>query len=337
MGVTIKDIAKLANVSHTTVSRALNNSPLIKEKTKKKILDIANTLNYIPDYHAKNLVLQKSHTIGLFFTSMANGTSPSFLADSIRGVSKVIDVQYNLFVRGIDDYDDYTYINNKRFDAIILMSQSDRDNTFIYNVVEKGIPLIVLNRQVDDSSIINILSNDKEGAYKAGEYLIELGHRHIAIIEGIEGFKSTQQRKEGFLNSLIDHNVSIRQEYMIQGNYDMQSGYEGMKALLRLKQPPTAVFCSNDDMAIGAMNAAFESGLNVPDDISIIGFDDIELAKYTTPSLTTVKRPIEKISMTGAEAVLSLMNKDDKNMLQNKVLINTELIVRQSVKSRSSM
>jgi LacI family transcriptional regulator len=124
---------------------------------------------------------------------------------------------------------------------------------------------------------------------------------------------------------------------MIQGNYDMQSGYEGMKALLRLKQPPTAVFCSNDDMAIGAMNAAFESGLNVPNDISIIGFDDIELAKYTTPSLTTVKRPIEKISMTGAEAVLSLMNKDDKNMLQNKVLINTELMVRQSVKSRSSM
>ncbi|WP_404900595.1 LacI family DNA-binding transcriptional regulator [Priestia filamentosa] len=331
MSVTIKDIAKLANVSHTTVSRALNNSPLIKEKTKKKILEIANQLNYIPDYHAKNLVMQKSHTIGLFFTSMGTGTSPSFLVDTIRGVNKIIDVQYNLFVRGIDDYDDFSYINNKRFDGIILMSQSDRDNMFIYNIIEKQIPLVVLNRQVDDDSVMNILSNDKEGAYEAGEYFISSGHKDLAIIEGIQGFKSTQQRRDGFLQSLIDNGITIRQEYIVQGNYDMQSGYEAMCKLLDLPNRPTAVFCSNDDMAIGALKAVFERNLSVPHDISVIGFDDIESAKYTNPSLTTVKRPIEKISMEGVEAILSLIN--GKENLQKKTFINTELIRRKSVKS----
>ncbi|MFS0561569.1 LacI family DNA-binding transcriptional regulator [Terribacillus sp. 179-K 1B1 HS] len=329
MSVTIKDIAKLANVSHTTVSRALNDSPLIKEKTKKRILQLAEQLNYIPDYHAKNLVMQKSHTIGLFFTSMEKGTSSSFLVDTIRGVNKRIDVQYNLFVRGIDDYDDFSYINNKRFDGIILMSQSDKDNAFIYNIMQKDIPLVVLNRQVDDEAVMNIISNDKEGSYSAGKYFIDSGHRRLAIIEGIHGFKSTQQRRDGFLQALIDHAVPIHQEYLVQGNYEMQSGYEAMHKLLDLPEPPTGVFCSNDDMAIGAMNAVFERNLQVPTDVSIIGFDDMESAKYTNPSLTTVKRPIERISMAGMEAILTLI--DGKEALPYKRSIDTELIIRKSV------
>jgi LacI family transcriptional regulator len=122
--VTIKDIAKLANVSHTTVSRALNNSPLIKEPTQRKILEIASQQNYTPNFNAKSLVMQKSYTIGLFLTSISNETSTSFLADTIKGVNSIITQDYNLFIRGIDDYQDYSSINRQRFDGIILMSQS---------------------------------------------------------------------------------------------------------------------------------------------------------------------------------------------------------------------
>lgn len=328
MAVTIKDIAKLANVSHTTVSRAMNNSPLIKDETKKKIMKIAQQLNYTPNYNAKSLVLQKSHSIGLFFSSMTSGTSANFFVDTIRGVNRVIDIEYNLFVRGIDDYTDFSSIHNKRFDGIILMSQSEADNPFVYHVLGQKIPLIVLNRQVSANGIVNILSDDKEGTYKVVQHFIDNGHRRIAIIEGIKRFKSTEQRREGFLNALIDHGVPIHQEYIVRGQYDMESGYQAMQELIRLEEPPTAVFCSNDDMAIGAMNAAFEHGLQIPEDISIAGFDDIGFSSYAIPSLTTVKRPIEQISALGAQKVLERINKP--STVEERIFLNTELIIRKS-------
>ncbi|MFF2449210.1 LacI family DNA-binding transcriptional regulator [Neobacillus sp. NPDC058068] len=328
--VTIKDIAKLANVSHTTVSRALNNSPLIKEPTKRKILEIAAQLNYTPNFNAKSLVMQKSHTIGLFFTSISEGTSASFLAETIKGVNRVIGQEYNLYVRGIDDYKEYSPINNQRFDGIILMSQSVSDNPFIYHVKQMKIPLVVLNREVEDDSIITVVSDDKVGSRQAVEHLIQNGHKDIAIIEGKQGFKSAQQRKEGYLKALNEENVTINKAYAVEGNYDMESGHQAMEQLLSLPHPPTAVFCSNDDMAIGALNAVFARGLNVPDDISVVGFDDIGFAQYTNPRLTTVKRPVEQISIMGAENIQSLIQ--TKNVSGEKILVNTELIIRDSVR-----
>lgn len=332
--VTIKDIARLANVSHTTVSRALNNSPLIKEETKKRILTIASELNYIPNYSAKSLVMQKSYTIGLFFTSIKAGTSSSFFIDTIKGVNEVISENYHLLVRGIDDFHDYTTIHPKRYDGIIFMSQSDRDNAFIYHVLEKQIPLVVLNRKIRDERFTNILANDKEGAYQGVLHLVENGHKRIAIIEGKEGFQSTVERKEGYIQALLDHQLPIHGEYFIKGEYDVKSGYNAMKQLLSLKEPPTAVFCSNDDMAIGAMHAVFEAGLSVPKDISVVGFDDIELAQYTFPPLTTVKRPIETISKRGAEKLLSCIDNPDAGT--ETIFVPTKLTIRGSVRKLCS-
>lgn len=327
--VTIKDIAKLANVSHTTVSRALNDSPLIKPGTKKKIQEIAAQLNYIPNFNAKSLVMQKSYTIGLFFTSISNGTSPSFFVDTVKGVNNVINENYNLFVRGIDDYRDFSSIHHRRFDGIILMSQSEVDNAFIYHVLNQKIPLVVINREVSDQSIINILSNDREGSCQAVKHLIQKGHKDIAIIEGIKGFKSSLERREGYLKALIDEQIPIQNEYIVNGNYDMESGYKAMEKLLSLENPPTAVFSSNDDMAVGALNAVFAKGLTVPGDISVIGFDDIQIARYTNPSLTTVKKPIEKISRLGAEKILKAV--ESQEIKGEKIFVETELMIRKSV------
>jgi len=332
--VTIKDIAKLANVSHTTVSRALNDSSLIKPKTKKKILEIASQLNYTPNYNAKSLVMQKSYTIGLFLTSITNGTSSSFFVETVKGVNSIINQDYNLYVRGIEDLEDYTMIHQQRFDGIILMSQSDVDDDFIGYLKEKKIPCVVLGRDIGDSSITNILSNDREGSAQIVKHLIENGHRNIAIIEGIKGFKSTMKRREGYINALIEHHIPVKDEYIVQGNYDMESGYRGLEKLLALDHPPTAIFCSNDDMAIGALNAAFAKGLVVPNDISIVGFDDIEFARYTNPSLTTVKRPIEKISSLGAQRILKMLEKEkNKEVAGEKIYVETELVIRGSVSS----
>lgn len=329
MSITIKDIAKLANVSHTTVSRALNNSPLINEDTKSKIKAIAEELNYVPNYSAKSLVLDKSYTIGLFFSSIIQGTSPSFFYETIRGINTVIEEKYNLVVRGIDSYKDFSTINNKRFDGIILMSQSDNDNAFIYHVIKQEIPLIILDREVEEKTLINVLSDDEEGTFKAVEHLIKKGHTDIGIIEGKHGFKSAKKRKDGFLKALIKYKLPINSDYMVEGNYDMKSGYEGMNRLISLPKHPTAVFCSNDDMAIGAIKAIFDKGLRIPEDISIVGFDDIDFSAYTAPSLTTVKRPIEEISIVGGKKLIEVIN--GKEYEGEKVHIKTELIVRDSV------
>ena len=191
---------------------------------------------------------------------------------------------------------------------------------------------MVLNREIEEDSILNILSNDTEGSRQAVQYLIDCGHTDVAIIEGTPAFKSSQMRKEGYLAALIANKIPIHHEYSVIGNYDMESGHQGMEKLLSLKNPPSAVFCSNDDMAIGAMNAVFASGLKVPDDISIVGFDDSGFSQYSTPRLTTVKRPVEHISVLGAEKILSMVSGQEEDA--KKVFAYTELMIRDSVKRK---
>ena len=195
--------------------------------------------------------------------------------------------------------------------------------------MEKKIPLVVLNRDINESSLVNILSSDKKGAYDAVMYLIENQHKNIAIIEGKEGFNSTIERKNGFLNALIESNLPTKNEYMVQGDYTIGSGYIAMKKLLNLSAIPTAVFCSNDEMAVGAMKAIFEAGLNVPDDISIMGFDGNQLGAYLRPTLTTVRRPIIEVSKKGAEKLLHII--ENNSVGGKKIYIDTELIERDSV------
>ncbi|GAA4856968.1 LacI family DNA-binding transcriptional regulator [Paenibacillus vulneris] len=331
MSVTIKDIAKLANVSHTTVSRALNDSPLINQETKERIQQLAATLNYTPNYSAKSLVLDRSYNLGLFFSTLHTGTSAGFLYEAVKGVNDVIQDQYNLIVRGIDDYKSYHKINRKSFDGIIVMSQSSSDQPFIEYVTEREIPLVVLNRQIDTLPVMNLIPDDLRGAYRVVEYLIQKGHRDIAIIEGKENFKSTQARREGYLEAMNQYKVTVREEYRVQGNYDVESGYAAMSRLLTLDHKPTAVFCCNDEMALGAIKAITEKQLSVPGDISVVGFDDQLFSAFVTPALTTVRRPIEEISREGAAKLLTFI--ESKQVEKETIFIRTELIIRDSVKT----
>lgn len=328
--ITIKDIAKVAGVSHTTVSRALNDNPLIKQETRERIQKIAQDLNYVPNYNAKSLVLKKNYTIGLFFSSIDQGTSASFLVDVIKGIHEVIDENYILSVNGIDTFNNFETISLQRFDGIIVMSQSDEDNHFIYHIKQAKIPLVILNRHLDDPSILNVVANDRVGVTQAIDFGISQGHQKIAIMEGKAGFKSSSERKEGYLDSLIAHQLPIKSEYIVKGDYSIESGAALMKQLLQLADPPTLVFCSNDDMAIGAINACYQENICIPKDISLIGFDDILFAQYTTPALTTIRRPITLISKTGTEKLIELIQ--HKGQQIEPILIETSLIVRDTVK-----
>lgn len=330
MSVTIKDIAKLANVSHTTVSRALNNSPYINEETKTKIMKLVKELNYVPNYSAKSLVLLKSYVIGVFFSSINEGTSNTFFHEIIKGINNIIDKEYNLVIKGIDDYEKFPLINNKNFDGIIVVSQSKNDNKFIKTIVEKGIPTVVINRCIENENLVNIMSNDTKGAYDAVTYFIENNHHRIGLIEGNKEFESSQYRKKGYIKALKDNGININEEIVVSGQYNLKSGYESMKKLLELKDKPTAVFCSNDDIAVGAMKAIFEKGLNVPNDISIIGFDDSNFCDYVTPTLTSVRKDSLTMSEFGATKLLNIIK--NKDVDKKKIYIESRVIVRKSVK-----
>ena len=330
MSVTIKDIAKLANVSHTTVSRALNNSPYINEETKSKIKALAKELNYVPNYNAKSLVLLKSYVIGVFFSSISEGTSDTFFHEIVKGVNKVIDKEYNLVIRGIDQYQYSHPIDNKNFDGIIVVSQRKEDDEFIKTIIEKNIPTVVINRVVDIDNIVNIVSNDTKGSYDAVDYFIKNNHRRIALIQGNDDFESSVYRKKGYIDALNDNNIKINEDYMMTGKYTLDSGYENMKKLLNLSKRPTAVFCANDDIAVGAIKAINESGLNVPEDISIIGFDNSNFCNYVTPTLSSVRKDSLMMSEIGGINLLNIIK--NKPVKYQRSYIESTLVIRKSVK-----
>jgi DNA-binding LacI/PurR family transcriptional regulator len=330
MSITIKDLARLAGVSHTTVSRALNDSPLINKETKVRIRTLANQMKYSPNFNAKSLVMDRSYHLGLFFTTLNQGTSAGFFYEAIRGVNSVIKDRYQLIVKGIDDYSSYYSITRRNFDGIIAVSQSSEDSPFIEHVVSADIPIVVLNREVDSQGVLNIIAEEEQGAFQAVSYLIEQGHVRIAMIEGRAGFKSAQSRKEGFIRAMNKHSIPVNEAYIKPGMYDLESGLKGMQQLLELIEPPTAVFCSNDETALGAMKAVTEKGMQVPVDISIVGFDDTVFSAFITPALTTVRRPIELIAREGAMRLIKGI--EQKRLDTESVYLKTELMIRQSVR-----
>ncbi|MFC0213164.1 LacI family DNA-binding transcriptional regulator [Paenibacillus chartarius] len=330
MSVTIKDIAKLAGVSHTTVSRAMNDSPLINEETKQRIRHLAAELGYTPNLYAKSLVSDRSHHIGLFFSTLYTGTSSGFFHDAVRGANEVFREGYQLVVKGIDDcrLSGFHSVTGKSLDGIVVVSQTEEDDDFLRYVQQKGIPYVVMNRQLEEGQCINVVSDESDGVRSMVRHLLALGHRSIGLIEGIPGFRSTKVRREGYMTELTDAGVPIRSEYIVSGEYTVESGFAAMRRLLRNRNGPTAVFCANDQMALGALKAIAEAGLRVPQDMTVAGFDDDTFAAYVTPALTTVRRPMAEMSRMAAERLLGAI--EGKGAAPETVYVRTELVVRDS-------
>ncbi len=321
----------MLNVSHTTVSRSLNDSPLISKKTKEKVKEVAKKYNYRPNVSARSLVLAKSYNVGLFFSTLKTGTTANFFLSSVRGVNSIIKGRYNLAVEVIDDLVDFHQINIRNFDGIIVMSQSPNDDEFLAHVIRTEIPLVVLNREVVGQKVTTVLSDDLAGAYNITKHIIEQGHENIAIIEGKPEFRTTYKRKQGFINAHHEAGLEFNEYNSFNGKYDLESGYIAMKKILELKKRPTAVFCSNDEMALGAMKAIKGQGISMPDEISIAGFDDMGFTAYLTPALTTVLRPVEEMSREGIEILLKKIEGDEVEEI-GIINLDTELIIRDSVK-----
>lgn len=332
MAVTIKDIARLANVSHTTVSRALNDSPLIKEETRKRIKELAEKLGYVPNISAKGLVLEKSYNIGLFTSKQADNMPTSFMYEVFDGISQVIEDKYNLVFRKLSDTDDLqAVIPRKKYDGIIFVSVDVSDVKILSRLGAFKVPIVVLNRNSRDLDMPCVYFDEYSGTRAAIEYLIKSGHTRIAIIEGPESLITSRERYNGYLDALKENGISINNLYIKKGGFTPDSGFEAMDSLLRLEERPTAVFASNDLMAVGAMKACSKWNVRIPEDVSIMGFDDMDFSKYLSTSLSTVRKSRRLMGQKGASIMLDILEK--RPVSDNECILRPELVLRESTKS----
>ncbi|MBA1434543.1 LacI family DNA-binding transcriptional regulator [Bombilactobacillus bombi] len=329
--VTLKTIAQIAKVSPTTVSRALNNSSNIKSDTKQKILKIAKEIGYIPNLTAKALVTKRSYIIGIFFTDIRVGTSESFLKDVINQAQKILPKGYTL---AISDINNNKSVLTHNYDGIIVLSQSQSDDQFIDEIVNRKIPIVVLNRKISRNDISNYSINDYLGVQNMVAYTIRMGHHNFGLIKGIDTFDSTRLRTTSFLNTLKKYGLKIDPELIKNGDYKPKSGNVAMRQILTSGKIPTCVFCENDDMAIGAIKACKELGYRVPEDISFISYDDTDYSKYLIPGLTTVRKPTAKIINLGIQKLTELLQYSSQKIGIDKMNITPEIIVRNSVYDR---
>jgi len=327
---TIRTVARIAGVSHTTVSRALNDSPAVKQKTKDRIRKIANDVGYVPNINARGLANQKSYVIGLYFSDLQLGTSATFLAEIVNEINATLPTEYSVSLNSVEN--DSALQTVQKYDGIMVVSQAGADDEFINSVVEQNMPIVVINRPISRDDIPNVAVDEYIGGKSITEYAIRLGHKKIAFIRGINGFESTEKRQSGFIDAMTENNILVNKDWILDGDYLPNSGYIAMKKILLGSEKPTAIFCCNDDMAIGAIRACQDMGFKVPEDISIFGYDDIRYSKFLNPALTTVGKPSSSLAKKGTELLTELLSKESNDEKYQQILYEPTIVVRNSVK-----
>ncbi|WP_461612819.1 LacI family DNA-binding transcriptional regulator [Clostridium sp. Marseille-QA1073] len=330
MKVTIKDVAKKANVSITTVSRVINKiEGYTNEETKKRILKVIEELDYKPNALARSLVTKRTKTIGLILPDISNPFFPS-IAKSVEDL--VNELGYNLIL--CNSYDDTekeaNYINvlkEKCVDGILLSSKQTKDK---YDIYKDDIPMVFIDRKPEVEVKYGVFVDNYKGAYNATKHLIDLGHKSIACITGPKNINTTIERLRGYKDALIDNHIEYDETIIKSNDYAIEGGYEAAKDLIK-NHNITAIFTHDDLMACGVYKAAKELNYKIPDDISVVGFDDITLVEFLDPPLTTIKQPTEDIGKVSVEILMDLI---ENNKIQGKIIsLDTELIVRESTKS----
>jgi LacI family transcriptional regulator len=331
---TSRDVAKLARVSRTTVSFILNNVPGVRlsEATRKRVLDAAKKLNYSPNVAGRKLVSGKSYTIGLVLCQTPEQIfTDAFLPQVILGVEQaVIQQGFHVLLKPVDPNDSGGYtrlILENHVDGILLSGPRQSDQALM-QLHDQRVPILLMG-QLPGTDIPFVDVDAVDGAGLAVNHLIGLGHQRIGIITNAPlSYTSAQQRRDGYLKALKNAGLPIDQALIKEGNYTSASGFEAMQSMLSLTPRPTAVFIASDVVALGAMLAVKQTGLRIPGDIAIVGFDDIPLAEYYDPPLTTIRLPAFGLGWAGGERLIRLIQGEGFD--HENVLLDSELIVRKS-------
>ncbi len=327
---TIRDIAKMAKVSHMTVSRVLNDDPHVREETRRKILELVHILDYRPDARARAFASKTSHLLGLLVSDISN----PFHAEQARGIEdKAHEKGYNVIFCSTDEKSErmktYTDLMMDAGVDGLIFSSVHLHEPVTEKLIDERFPVVLVNRKLSGKSCNYVICNNVNGAYEITEHLINLGHRKIAIITGSPNLSTGRERLKGYQKALKDHGIDFDHNYIIQGPFKRETGYRAAKQLLTMKDRPGAIFAGNDFMAMGVIDAIEELGMNIPEDVAVVGFDNTEFSSSLRIKLTTVSQRKYEMGNLAVQILIDYIERKEKNYT-HKVILEPKLIIRES-------
>jgi LacI family transcriptional regulator len=329
-GVTIMEVARASGVSYSTVSRVLSGYEFVKEATRNRVIEAVEKLGYVANLQARSLAGGRSRIIGLIVPNLDNG----YVGTIMRGIDQVLErANYNLILYTSHRCpgNEPVYVSavaNGLSEGLLLIAPLD-PTAYVDDLRARNYPYVLIDQAdaIGYNSVVE--ATNWQGAYDATRYLNGLGHTRIAFISGALAMRSAVDRLSGYQAALANCGIPAREEWIIEGDYQQQTGYESTKRLLQNEDPPpTAIFASNDLSAFGAMDAARECGFRIPDDISIIGFDDVPQSAIIYPKLTTIRQPLEQMGQTAAQMLLAQI--ENPSYTPQRVVLPTQLVIRDS-------
>jgi len=327
--VTIVDVAAKAGVSFGTVSRVINNDIHVKENTRLRVQEAMQDLGFVANRQARSLAGGKSNTIGVLVPDLGTG----YIGEIIRGIDAELGLRsldlvlYTTHRTASKEASYVADLAKGMVDGLLLvLPRSPAD--YIGNLTSHNFPFVLIDHQGIGLDCPAVGASNWQGAYSATEYLIKLGHRRIGFITGWMDLGCAADRLDGYRSALRTHHLADAPELVYEGTFFQPDGFAGTSVFLNLPIPPTAIFASNDVMAMGAMDAVRSLGLRVPDDVSVLGFDDIPQAELVHPALTTVRQPLEQMGRVATQMLLDSLEKPEKAI--NRLELPTELVIRDS-------
>ncbi len=317
---TINDVAALAGVSKKTISRVINASPLVNPSTREDIQLIIDEIGYRPDPQARGLALQRSYLIGMIY----DNPNPQYVVNVQQGILDGLrGTGFELVVHPCDRKsetfleDARSFVELQKLYGVVVTPSVSEDERLAEVLREVDCQYVRIASVALDRDERMIVTNDRAGGRDAGKHLAELGHKRVAMVTGRRSFRSARERREGFEEGLGEFDIELAPGYVAQGNYTFESGLAAGAELIDLNPPPTAIFAANDEMAAGVVQSALIAGINIPDELSVVGFDNFQTATRIWPRLTTVESPSRQIGLLAARQLLQFGHDTSDKGLHN--------------------
>lgn len=326
--IKMEEVAKLAEVSTATVSRVLSKPDKVTEKTRKKVLEAIKQLNYQPNGLARSFRTRETKTILVIVPDIAN----IFFSKVLRGIEVVArEQQYQVILGNTDniverELEYFDILRQRKADGVILLTA--RTHRQYIEQISLDFPLVLACEYLEGSDIPTVSIDNISSARKATEYLIQLGHRRIGYISGPMSVILNRDRLKGYTQALSTHGMETESMLIQEGDYSFESGYSLAMKFLAMENPPSAIFSANDDMAIGCVKAAQASGLRVPEDLSVVGFDNIITSQIVSPPLTTIAQPMYEIGERAMRLMLDLIKQEP--LKRRQFVMEDQMIIRSS-------
>lgn len=325
--ITINDVADRAGVSIKTVSRVLNREPHVREATRDRVLKAVDELGYRPNFAARALAGSRAYLIGLYYDNPSSNYSANYVSDVQFGAMETCrENGYHIVVEYLGDGEPERLLAAVKMDGVIL-TPPVCDRLDVLELLERrGLPYVRIAPSANFERGPYVYMDDRRAAYDMTAYLVSLGHRRLGFIKGHAGHSATPLRYQGYREAMSDAGVDVEPNWVQTGNFSFRSGFGAAERLLSLPQRPTAVFASNDDMALAVMAVANRMQMSVPQDLSVAGFDDTQVAQVVWPQLTTIRQPVPQMAAAAAEILI----KGLPNEAENGVRLDFSLVVRGS-------